>query len=162
MLTTHHINSRYHFKLNQNPKDPFIVNSLPRRPSPVRYILNKPLRGCLWLTCPMLLARWRPYWLAHRRRRGALTHSPGNRSHTRGPACTARTACKPNTLALMSLNTINCTATVAHQVTHSFTSNKRLFGSRALSCSPSLKYALIRLCYFTRQACHKKPPPTAL
>lgn len=50
----------------------------------------------LWLTCPMLRARRRPYWLAHRRRWAAPSRSHGNRNHIQGPACMAHTACEPN------------------------------------------------------------------
>lgn len=50
----------------------------------------------LWLTCPMLRARWTPYWPTRRRRRWVLSRSHGNRSHSEGPAYMARTSCKPN------------------------------------------------------------------
>lgn len=54
------------------------------------------LARILTLTCPTLRARWRPYWQAHRRRRGATRRSHGNRNHIQGPACTARTVWKSN------------------------------------------------------------------
>lgn len=61
-----------------------------------RCVLNTCTGGCsiLWLTCPTLPARWRPYWQEHRRRPGAQSRSHGNRSHSQGPACTAHTACR--------------------------------------------------------------------
>lgn len=49
-----------------------------------------------WLTCPTPLARWWPYWPARRRRPGEPSRSLGNRSHSEGPACTARTFCTPD------------------------------------------------------------------
>lgn len=54
------------------------------------------LARSLTLTCPTLRARWRPYWQARRRRRGATRRSHGNRNHIQGPACTARTVWKSN------------------------------------------------------------------